>query len=82
MSFHLENVNFESLNDIYDSKFSIEWNRHVLGWRPQPSVSSLHTVVGYAALVAAVIPDAMLLPIEVTFVQEVQLPVHDGLACP
>jgi hypothetical protein len=34
-----------------------------------------------AAVVAAAIPDAMLLPINVSFVQEVQLPVHDGLAC-
>ena len=33
-------------------------------------------------MVAAALPDAMLLPIDVRFVQEVQLPVHDGLACP
>jgi len=35
-----------------------------------------------AAVVAATIPDAMVLPIDVRFIQEVQLPVHDGLACP
>ena len=33
-------------------------------------------------MVAAFIPDATLLPIDVSFVQEVQLSVHDGLACP
>ena len=33
LSFHLENVNFESLNDIHGSKFSIEWNHHMLGWQ-------------------------------------------------
>ena len=39
------------------------------------------SVVGFAAVVAAAIPGAMLLPIDLRFVQEVQLPVHDGLAC-
>jgi hypothetical protein len=41
-------------------------------------VSSLQSVIGYAAMVTAAIPDAMLLPL----VQGVKLPVHDGLPCP
>jgi hypothetical protein len=45
-------------------------------------VSSLQSVDGCAAMVAAAIPDAMLVPTDVSVVQEAQLPVHDGLACP
>ena len=59
LSFHLENVNFESLNDIHDSKFRVEWNHHVLGWWPHPPVSSLQSVVGCAAVVTAAIPNAI-----------------------
>jgi hypothetical protein len=33
-------------------------------------------------MVAAAIPDAMLVPTDVGVEQEAQLPVHDGLACP
>jgi hypothetical protein len=33
-------------------------------------------------VLAVAIPDAILLPIDVRVVQEVQLHVHDGLACP
>jgi len=39
-------------------------------------------VIGCAAVVDAAILNAMLLPIDVSFVQEVKLPVHDDLACP
>jgi hypothetical protein len=73
LSFHFENTNCESLNDN-GSKFSIGCNLHVLGWRPQPSVLSLQLVVGYTAVVAVAIPDESL-------VHEIQLPVHDSLAC-
>ena len=33
-------------------------------------------------MVAAAIPDSMLLPIDLSFVLQVQLPVHNGLASP
>jgi hypothetical protein len=33
-------------------------------------------------VVSSAIPDAMLLPIDLIVAQEVQLRVHDGLACP
>jgi len=45
------------------------------------SVSSLQSVVGCAAVEAATIPDEMLLPIDASFVQEVQLPIQASLAC-
>jgi hypothetical protein len=44
--------------------------------------STLQSVVGYAAVVAVAIPDAMMLPIEVRFVKEAQLSVPNSLACP
>ena len=53
---------------------SIEWHHHMLGLWPQPSISSLQSVVGCDV-------DAMLLPIDVSFVHEVSLHVHDDLAC-
>ena len=75
-SFHFQNVTYESL-DIYCSKFSTGCNPHVLGWRPQPCVSSLQLDVG-----CPVISDAMLLPTDECFAQEVPEPVYDGLTCP
>jgi hypothetical protein len=71
LSFHLENINCESLNDN-GLKFSIACNLHVLGWRPQHSVFALQLIVGCTALVAVAIP-------YVRCVHEVHLPVHDGL---
>jgi hypothetical protein len=37
---------------------------HVLGWRAQPCVSSLQSDIGCPVVLAAAIPDAMLLPTE------------------
>ena len=62
LSFYFQNVIYESLDDIYCSKFSTGYNPHVLGWRPQPCVLSLQLDVGCPVLIAAAIPDAMLLP--------------------
>ncbi len=44
--------------------------------------STLQSVVGFPTVVAVAIPGAMLLPTDVSFVEEVRLPVHDGLTCP
>ena len=74
LSFHFQNVTYESLDDIYCSKFSTECNPHVLRWRPQPCVSC-------PVVIAAAIPDAMLLPTDECFAQEVPGPVYDGLTC-
>jgi hypothetical protein len=82
LSFHFQNVTYESLDDIYCSKFSTGCNPYVLGWRPQPCVSSLQLVVGCPVVIAAAIPDAMLLPTDECFAQEVPEPVYDGLTCP
>ena len=82
LSFHFQNVTYESLDDIYCSKFSTECNPHVLGWRPQPCVSSLQLDVGCPVVIAAAIPDAMLLPTDEGFAQEVPDPVYDGLTYP
>jgi hypothetical protein len=38
LSFHFQNVTYESLDDMYCSKFSTGCNPHVLGWRLQPCV--------------------------------------------
>ena len=38
--------------------------------------------VGCSVVIAAAIPDAMLLPTEECFAQEVTGPVYDGLTCP
>ena len=46
------------------------------------TVSTLQSAIGCAAVAAAAISDAMLLPTVVSFVQEVHHPVHDGLSCP
>jgi hypothetical protein len=35
LSFHFQDVTYESLDDIYCSKFSTGCNPHVLRWRPQ-----------------------------------------------
>jgi hypothetical protein len=80
--FHFQNVTYESLDDIYCSKFSTGSNPHVLGWRPQPCVSSLQLDVGCPVVIAAAIPDAMLLPTDECFAQEVPEPVYDGLTRP
>jgi hypothetical protein len=82
LSFHFQNVTYESLDGIYCSKFNTGCNPHVLGWRPQPCVSSLQFDVGYPVVIAAVFPDAMLLPIDGCFAQEVPEPVYEGLTCP
>jgi hypothetical protein len=57
-------------------------NPHMLGWRPQPCVSSLQLDVGCPVVIAAAIPDAMLLPADECFAQEVPEHVYDGLTCP
>jgi hypothetical protein len=82
LSFHFQNVTYESLDDIYCSKFSTGCNPHVLGWRPQPCVSSLQLDVGCPVVIAAAIPDPMLFPTNECFGQEVPEPVYDGLTCP
>jgi hypothetical protein len=80
--FHFENVTHETLDDIYCSKFSTGCNPHVLGWRPQPCDSSLQLDVGCPVVIACAIPDAMLLPTDECFAEEVHEPNYDGLACP
>jgi hypothetical protein len=50
LSFHFQNVTYESLDDICCSKFSTGCNSHVLGWRPQSCVSSLQLDVGCLSL--------------------------------
>jgi hypothetical protein len=82
LSVHYQNVTCESLDDIYCSKFSTGCNPHVLGWRPQSCVSSLQLDVGCPVVIAAAIPDAMLLPTDEWFAQEVPEHVYDGLTCP
>ena len=82
LSFHFQNVTYESLDQIYCSKFNTGCNPHVLGSRPQPWVSSLKLDVGCPVVIAAAIPDAMLLPTDKCFAQEVPEHVHDGLTCP
>ena len=82
LSFHFQNVTYESLDNIYCSKFSTGCGLHVLGCRPQPCVSSLQLDVGCPVVIAAAIPDAMLLPTDECFAQEVSEPVYDGLTCP
>ena len=82
LSFHFQNVTYESLDDIYCSKFSTGCNPHVLGWQPQPCVSSLQLDVGCTVVIAAAIPDAMLLPTDECFAQEVPEHVYDDLTCP
>jgi hypothetical protein len=82
LSFYFQNVTYESLDDIYCSKFSTGCNPHVLGWRHQPCVSSLQLDVGCPVVIAAAIPDAMLLPTDECFPQEVPEPAYDGLTCP
>ena len=57
-------------------------NPHMLGWWPQPCVSSLQLDVGGPVVIAAAIPDAILLPTDVCFAQEVPEHAYDGLACP
>ena len=82
LSFHFQNVTYESPDDIYCSKFSTRCNPHVLGWRPQPCISSLQLDVGCPVVIAAVIPDAMLFATHEWFPQKVPEPVYDGLTCP
>ena len=80
--FHFQNVTYESLDDIYCSKFSTGCNPHVLGWWPQPCVSSLQLDVGCPGVIAVAIPDAMLLPTDKCFAQEVPVHLYDDLTCP
>jgi hypothetical protein len=82
LSFHFQKITYESLDDIYCSKFSTGCNPHVFGWRPQPCVSSLQLDIGCPVVIAGVIPDAMLLPTDECLAQEVPAPVYDGLTCP
>jgi hypothetical protein len=82
MSFHFQNVTYKSLDDIYCSKFSTGCNPHMLGWRPQPCVSSLQLDVGCPVVIVAAIPDAMLHSTDKCFAQEVPEFAYDGLACP
>ena len=82
LSFHFQDLTYESLDDIYCSKFSTGCNPHVLGWWPQPCVSSLQLDVWCPVVIAAAIPDAILLPTDECFAQEVPEPVYDGLTCP
>jgi hypothetical protein len=46
------------------------------------TVSSLQLDVGCPVVIAAAIPDAMLLPTDECFAQEIPEPVYDGLTCP
>ena len=46
------------------------------------TASTLQLDVGCAVVIAAAIPDAMLLPTDECFAQEVPEPVYDGLTCP
>ena len=46
------------------------------------TVSSLQLDVGCPVVIAAVIPDAMLLPTDECFAQEVPEHAYDGLTCP
>ena len=82
LSFDFQDVTYESLDDIYCSKFSTGCNPHVLGCRPQPCISSLQLDVGYTVAIAAPIPDAMLLPTDECVAQQVPEHVYDGLTCP
>jgi hypothetical protein len=82
LSFHFQNVPYESLDDIYCSKFSTGCNPHMLGWRPQPCISSRQLDVGCPVVIVAAIPVAMLLPTDECFAQEVPEHVYDGLTCP
>jgi len=66
LSFHFQNVTYESRDDINFSKFS----------------TGCKLDVGCSVVIAAAIPDAMLLPTEECFAQEVPEPVYDGLTCP
>jgi hypothetical protein len=45
-------------------------------------ISSLQLEVGCPVVIAAAIPDAMLLPTDECFAQEVPEPVYDDLRCP
>jgi hypothetical protein len=81
LSFHFQNITYESLDHIYGSKFSTGCNPHVLGWRPHPCVSSLQLDIGCPVVIAAAIPDAMLLPTDKCFAQEVPEHVYDCLTC-
>jgi hypothetical protein len=45
LSFHFQNVTYESLDDIYCSKFSTGCNPHVLGWRPCNVLTGHHGVI-------------------------------------
>jgi hypothetical protein len=58
------------------------WTVKVNTWRPQPCVSSLQLDVGCPVVIAAAIPDAMLLLTDECFAQEVPEPAYDGLTCP
>jgi hypothetical protein len=50
---HIVRYTDTSLDDIYCSKFSTRCNNpHVLGWRPQPCVSSLQLDVGCPVVIA------------------------------
>jgi hypothetical protein len=80
-SFHFQNVTYESFDDIYCSKFSTGCNPHVLGWRPQPCVSSLQLDVGCPVVIAAAIPDAMMFPTDECFEHEVPEPVYNDITC-
>jgi hypothetical protein len=82
LSFHFQDVTYESLDDIYCSNFSTGCNPNVLGWRPQPCISFLQLDVGCSVVIAAAISDAMLLPTDDCFAQDVPEPVCDGLTCP
>ena len=46
------------------------------------TASSLQLDVGCPVVIAAAIPNAMLLPTDECFAQEVPEPVYDGLTCP
>ena len=81
LSFHFKNVTYESLDQIYCSKFNTECNPPCAWITVQPCVSSLKLDVG-CPVIAAAIPDAMLLPTDECFAQEVPKHVYDGLTCP
>ena len=76
LSFHFQDVTYESLDDIYCSKFRRAWM----------TASTLRLITPVrrrmSVVIAAAIPDAMLLPTDKWVAQEVPEHVYDGLTCP
>ena len=82
LSFHFQNVTYESLDDIYCSKFSTGCNPYVHGWQHRPCVSSLQLDVGCPVVIAAAFPDATLLPADECCAQEFPEHAYEWLTYP